>query len=433
MKFTWRGFLGAAVAGALSCLPAVASDQFTYVAAPTVSGVSPSSGPTAGGTSVTITGTGFISGATVAFGATAATGVTVVSGTEITATSPAESAATVNVTVTTTGGTSATSSADQFTSSTDPTAGLLPAPSDGYANWSTVGLNAIPLTASITGSSGTTATLNVTTSYSGALGPSQLISGAGVPTGATITAMSPTGSLTGTGNIGTYSISCTSTCSNVSSEAMTASGIPNRSTIYKTLTACNPTATTSTCDDTSAINSALSACPAGEVVLLNTGVWQINGNGVVLSTSRCTLRGSGPGSQLNTGLNVVTANEGSNAFREGCTAGSGGSSTAIWCRDPTATQLIKMDRATNTNYGVLYVYSNGLGLGKSYNLASDAVQGAYSVTLSSAPSDVHVGDIVDVDENADKDPNVYWGNNNAPPGGSRDWFSFRNRQDRTLT
>ena len=35
MKFTWRGFLGAAVAGALSCLPAVASDQFTYVAVPT--------------------------------------------------------------------------------------------------------------------------------------------------------------------------------------------------------------------------------------------------------------------------------------------------------------------------------------------------------------------------------------------------------------
>src|SRR5271165_2308281 len=110
MKFTWRGFLGAAVAGALSCLPAVASDQFTYVAVPTVSGVSPNSGPTAGGTSVTITGTGFISGATVAFGPTAASSVTYNSPTQLTATSPAESAGTVNVTVTTDGGTSSTSS-----------------------------------------------------------------------------------------------------------------------------------------------------------------------------------------------------------------------------------------------------------------------------------------------------------------------------------
>src|SRR5271166_2474538 len=130
MKFTWRGLLGAAVAGALSCLPAVASDQFTYVAVPTVSGVSPNTGSTAGGTSVTITGTGFISGATVAFGATAATGVTVVSGTEITATSPAESAATVNVRVTTTGGTSATSSADDFTYTSVPTVSAV-SPSSG--------------------------------------------------------------------------------------------------------------------------------------------------------------------------------------------------------------------------------------------------------------------------------------------------------------
>ena len=104
MKFTWRGFLGAAVAGALSCLPAVASDQFTYVAVPTVSGVSPNTGSTAGGTSVTITGTGFISGATVAFGSTAASSVTIISATQITATSPAESAATVNVTVVTPNG-----------------------------------------------------------------------------------------------------------------------------------------------------------------------------------------------------------------------------------------------------------------------------------------------------------------------------------------
>ena len=73
---------------------------FSYVIPPTVGSVSPNSGSTAGGTSVTITGTNFVSGATVSFGATAATNVVVVSGTQITATTPAGSAGAVTVTVT---------------------------------------------------------------------------------------------------------------------------------------------------------------------------------------------------------------------------------------------------------------------------------------------------------------------------------------------
>ena len=54
------------------------TNGFTYVVAPTVSSVSPNSGPTAGGTAVTITGTNFAAGATVKFGGTAATNVVVV-------------------------------------------------------------------------------------------------------------------------------------------------------------------------------------------------------------------------------------------------------------------------------------------------------------------------------------------------------------------
>ena len=71
---------------------------------PTVSSVSPNNGSTAGGTSVTITGTNFASGATVTFGGTAATSVTVVSSTTITATTPAGTAGAVTVTVTNPGG-----------------------------------------------------------------------------------------------------------------------------------------------------------------------------------------------------------------------------------------------------------------------------------------------------------------------------------------
>jgi len=76
--------------------------------APTVTGVSPTSGSTAGGTAVTITGSGFLSGATVSFGGTAATGVNVVSSTSITATTPAHAAGAVNVVVTNTDTKSAT-------------------------------------------------------------------------------------------------------------------------------------------------------------------------------------------------------------------------------------------------------------------------------------------------------------------------------------
>jgi hypothetical protein len=98
-----------------------AADQFAYVAAPTVSGVSPSAGPTAGGTTVTITGTNLSNAAAVDFGTTAVTSFTSDSATQIVLLDPAGNTGTVNVTVTTAGGTSATSSADQFTFLAAPT------------------------------------------------------------------------------------------------------------------------------------------------------------------------------------------------------------------------------------------------------------------------------------------------------------------------
>ncbi len=84
------------------------------VAAPTVTGISPTSGPATGGTLVTITGTGFTGATSVQFGTAAATDVTVVNSTTITAVTPA-GAGTVGVTVTTPTGTSPVSTANQFT------------------------------------------------------------------------------------------------------------------------------------------------------------------------------------------------------------------------------------------------------------------------------------------------------------------------------
>lgn len=87
----------------------------TTVSSPTILSVSPTSGPTSGGTIVTLTGTNLLGATAVKFGTTAATDVTVNSATSITATAPAGSAGTVDVTVTTAGGTSATSAADEYT------------------------------------------------------------------------------------------------------------------------------------------------------------------------------------------------------------------------------------------------------------------------------------------------------------------------------
>jgi hypothetical protein len=88
---------------------------YKFVAAPTVSAVSPGKGPTAGGTSVTIGGSGFVGVTAVKFGAAGASAFTVNSPTQITATAPPAAAGQADVTVLTPGGTSATSAADQFT------------------------------------------------------------------------------------------------------------------------------------------------------------------------------------------------------------------------------------------------------------------------------------------------------------------------------
>ncbi len=95
---------------------------FTYVVIPTpvVTDVSPSGGSTAGGTRVTLTGTGFTGATAVMFGTTAGTDLIVEGDTQITVSSPAHTAGIVDVTVTTPGGTSAAGAADRFTYSAPP-------------------------------------------------------------------------------------------------------------------------------------------------------------------------------------------------------------------------------------------------------------------------------------------------------------------------
>ena len=99
----------------------------TFVPPPRVLGISPTFGPSAGGTSVTVTGTGFTGATTVFFGSVPAASDVVNNDTSITAVSPVMAAGTVDVTVASPGGTSAPVAADQFRSYGLPTVtGLSP-------------------------------------------------------------------------------------------------------------------------------------------------------------------------------------------------------------------------------------------------------------------------------------------------------------------
>lgn len=82
---------------------------------PTVTGISPTEGPAAGNTTVTVTGANFTGATGVFFGSVAASSFTVDSDTQITAVSPAASlSGATDITITTPRGTSPTGSTDQF-------------------------------------------------------------------------------------------------------------------------------------------------------------------------------------------------------------------------------------------------------------------------------------------------------------------------------
>jgi hypothetical protein len=96
-----------------------ASDVFTYVAgAPTISAVSPITGNTAGGTTITITGTNLIGTTSLTVGGIAATSVTVLSATQVTAITPAGTAGVKDIVLSTAGG--SVTSAGSFTYAAPP-------------------------------------------------------------------------------------------------------------------------------------------------------------------------------------------------------------------------------------------------------------------------------------------------------------------------
>jgi len=106
------------------------ADAFTYRAAPELTSIDPTAGPLAGGTTVTLTGSGFTGATGVTFDGVAGSDFTVVSDTTATVVTPAHAAGTVDVGIVSPGGSDTL--ADAFTyraapdlASIDPTSGPL--------------------------------------------------------------------------------------------------------------------------------------------------------------------------------------------------------------------------------------------------------------------------------------------------------------------
>ncbi len=124
------------------------SVQIMFITAPTATGISPTSGTAAGGTPVTVAGTGFVAGATVTIGGVVCTSPTVVSATSLTCTTGAGSAGAVNVVVSNSDSQSSTL-ASGFTyvapatysvtyDGNTSTGGSVPTDAGAYANGATV-------------------------------------------------------------------------------------------------------------------------------------------------------------------------------------------------------------------------------------------------------------------------------------------------------
>ncbi|HWL43755.1 MAG TPA: hypothetical protein VNQ73_12475 [Ilumatobacter sp.] len=167
-------------------------------------------------------------------------------------------------------------------------------------------------------------------------------------------------------------------------------GIPDRAEVCASLAP-------SGADDTAAIQDALDACAAGQVVELAAGTFNISGPGLELRASHITLRGAGPGQPG---------------------SGEGG------------TRLVKADRDDNAAGAILYVGNNAAEFASSHDLAADGVKGAHTVTLADDPG-LALGEYVLIDHDTTNDPDVVWNEFHGPPGdGSRRWFA---RQDRSLS
>jgi len=156
---------------------------------------------------------------------------------------------------------------------------------------------------------------------------------------------------------------------------MSVGGIPNRTTIYKTLSPSGG-------DDTAAIQAALNAAPAGQVVMLSAGTFTVNS--ILMISSPITLRGAGAG------VTKLVKTNGAKARTSQVISGTKGILTPV---DPStysydASPIIIVGAAR---------WNNGPDNTSSQNLTVDGAQGSTSITVANA-TNFKAGTFVLLDE-----------------------------------
>jgi uncharacterized protein with beta-barrel porin domain len=140
--------------------------SYTYIAPPAIASVSPATGPTAGGTSVTLSGSDFSGATSVTFGGVAAT-ISAITATTITVTTPAHAAGAVDVVVMTASGSGTKSNGYTYVAPTPPslTAALpVSGPTSGGTAVTLTGTNLSGATSVTFGGTAATFTANTATS-----------------------------------------------------------------------------------------------------------------------------------------------------------------------------------------------------------------------------------------------------------------------------
>ena len=180
---------------------------------------------------------------------------------------------------------------------------------------------------------------------------------------------------------------------------MSVGGIPNRTTIYKTLSPSGK-------DDSAAIQAALNGAPAGQVVLLNPGTFVVNT--LLLIHRPITLRGSGAG------VTRLVKTNGAKPRTSSVVSGTNGILTPVdpnsYSHDVQPIIIVGPSR-----------WNNGPDSTASQGLTADAAQGAFSVAVANATS-FKVGAFVLLDE----DSGASWQPTPAGfPGGAKVWQGDR--------
>lgn len=155
-------------------------------------------------------------------------------------------------------------------------------------------------------------------------------------------------------------------------------GIPNRTTIYTTLSPIGGGS-----DDSAQIQTAVNNCPAGQVVLLSSGNFTFTLGNFVLVPSYVTVRGAGAGSTIITKSDGTTFPGGGPGHGDGAPGPNPGSAFVI---GPAQFGIVPGDKDSTTSV-------------TSSSLTADAAHGAYSITVANAAGPgFAVGMIVLLDE-----------------------------------